>query len=190
MTWRSMALMWLGVILVACGGATTQPAGDGDAGDGSTPPDALGAGIGVGAVCSQDGVVTATCNPGLTCPVPAHGHQTQCCADADHACQGDGDCCTGVCLLASGSCSTGGAPGSICDGGSDCVTGSCDGLGECAALDTGAACAANAECASDVCTGGVCVCWPTGTPFPADASVENCCSGSEGLLPDGGQGCG
>jgi hypothetical protein len=144
----------------------------------------------VGTVCSNDGVAVLGCEQGLSCPTPAHGHDTSCCANASTSCKADTDCCSGACLTASGTCSQAGSPGRICSKGSDCVTGVCGPFGVCAAFDAGLSCQANAECASDLCTNGVCTCLATGTPLPADASVENCCSQSAGLLGDGGQGCG
>jgi hypothetical protein len=184
----SAALVLPVLVITGCGG-TTMARSEADSG----PDDAAGRDgsvVGVGAVCSQDGMPTAACDPGLACPTPAHGHDTSCCANPSTACHQDGDCCTGVCLTASGTCAAAKAPGALCTKGSDCINGVCDSMGECGALDAGATCGAQSECASDLCEHGVCVCWPTGTPFPDDASVENCCSQSEGLLPDGGQGCG
>ena len=192
----------LPICLLACGGTTaTQPSHDSGvhkdaaAGDSGSKTDAgaraeAGSPGTLGAVCSMDGMPARACDQGLSCPTPAHGHNTTCCADVQAACRTDVDCCTGVCLLASGTCSKGIAPGSACTKGSDCVTGVCGPTGVCAGLAAGATCVANAECDIGLCTNGVCVCWAAGTAFPADASVENCCSQSEGLLPGGGQGCG
>jgi hypothetical protein len=192
-----LVLVVLAICPSACGEVTTANKTSSDSGmradtgagrDSGTGAD-TGAGT-IGTTCSQDGVVVLACDEGLSCAAPSHGHDTHCCANASTPCHTDTDCCAGVCLTASGTCSNGASPGQVCTHGSDCVTGVCGPFGVCAALDAGVACMANAECASDLCTNGVCVCWPTGTPFPADASVENCCSQSEGLQPDGGQGCG
>jgi len=107
----------------ACGG-TTAAKSDADSGEGDAAV-ADASLVGIGAVCPQDGNPTAACDQGLSCPTAGHGHDTSCCANPSTACHQDGDCCTGVCLKASGTCSAAKAPGALCTKGSDCITGVC-----------------------------------------------------------------
>lgn len=56
---------------MACGGATTKTAAGPDAGT-----DINSSHVGIGAVCSEDGRLTATCDQGLSCRSPAHWQST------------------------------------------------------------------------------------------------------------------
>lgn len=47
--------------------------------------------------CSCDGVLTAPCPSGRSCPAPAHGGNTFCCGNTSSSCHAGADCCSGVC---------------------------------------------------------------------------------------------